>query len=258
MDILQYNREAWNHQVDNKNHWTIPASKEEIEQARNKQFNLLLTPEKSIPYHWIGDVQNLDVLCLASGGGQQVPVFAALGANVTSFDNSDKQLEQDTLVCNEHQLSIKTVQGDMRDLSVFADASFDIIFNPCSTCFVEDIIPVWNECFRVLRKGGILLTGFTNPIFYLFDQEKRNENRLEIKYTLPYSDIDSLTEEELKKYTNVKDPLVFSHTLTTQIAGQTQAGFLIADLFEDYWNSDEIENKYFASFIATKAIKPIV
>lgn len=256
MDFLQYNRDAWNHQVDKKDQWTIPVSKEEIEQARNGKFNLMLTPTKAIPSKWIGDVNNKNVLCLASGGGQQVPVFAALGAQVTSFDNSDKQLEQDEIVCKEFDLVVKTIQGDMRDLSVFVDETFDIIFNPCSTCFVDDVIPVWNECFRVLKKGGILLTGFTNPLFYIFDQQKRDKNILEVKYSLPYSDIDSLTEEERRRYTAINDPLVYSHTLTTQIGGQLKAGFLLADFFEDCWNSDEIENNYFPSFIATKAIKP--
>lgn len=256
MDIVQYNREAWNHQVEKKDQWTIPVTDDEIEKARNNIFNLLLTPTKPIPYEWIGNVQDLEVLCLASGGGQQVPIFAALGAKVTSFDNSDKQLEQDTIVCNKHHLTAKTIQGDMRDLSLFADETFDIIFNPCSTCFVEDVLPVWKECFRVLKKGGILLTGFINPIFYVFDQQKRDSNILEIKYTLPYSDIDSLTEEERKKYTAINEPLVYSHTLTSQIGGQTKAGFHITDFFEDVWNSDEIENNYFPSFIASKAIKP--
>lgn len=258
MDIVQYNREAWNHQVEKQDQWTIPVSTKEIEEARNGKFNLLLTPTKPIPHNWIGNVKGLNVLCLASGGGQQVPIFAALGANVVSFDNSDKQLEQDEIICKKHQLDIKTIQGDMRNLSVFADESSDIIFNPCSTCFADDVIPVWNECFRVLRKGGILLTGFLNPMFYIFDQQAREKNILNVKYALPYSDIDSLTEIERRKYTDNNEPLVYSHTLTSQIGGQTQAGFHIIDLFEDNWNSDEIENNYFSSFIATKAIKPII
>ena len=162
MDILQYNRDAWNHQVDKKDKWTIPVTKEEIELARNGIFSIVLTPTKPVPMEWFGKIKNAAVLCLASGGGQQVPIFAAAGAHVTSFDNSEKQLEQDTLVCSQNNLVVKTIQGDMRDLSVLEDASFDLIFHPCSNGFINDIIPVWKECFRVLKKGGILLSGFTN------------------------------------------------------------------------------------------------
>ncbi len=258
MDLLQYNREAWNHQVDKKDRWTIPVSKKEIDDARKGIFSMMLTPSKPVPSEWFGNIKNADVLCLASGGGQQVPIFAAVGAHVVSFDNSDNQLKQDELTCKENNLSIKTIQGDMRDLSVLEDASFDLIFNPCSTCFVDDVLPVWKESFRVLKKGGILLTGFCNPFIYLFNQEKREkENILEVKYPLPYSDIDSLTDEERKKYTAINDPLVHSHTLTDQIGGQLKAGFHLTDFFEDDWNGNEIEDKFFSSFIATKAIKPI-
>lgn len=256
MDILQYNRDAWNHQVDKKDKWTIPVTKEEIELARNGIFSIVLTPTKPVPMEWFGKIKDAVVLCLASGGGQQVPIFAAAGAHVTSFDNSEKQLEQDTLVCSQNNLVVKTIQGDMRDLSVLEDASFDLIFHPCSNGFINDIIPVWKECFRVLKKGGILLSGFTNPFFYLFDQVKRDQNILEVKYSLPYSDIDSLTDDERKRYTDIKDPLVFSHTLTDQIGGQLNAGFHLVDFFEDTWSGKEIEDQYFSSFIATKAMKP--
>ncbi len=257
MNIVEYNRDAWNHQVDIKDKWTIPVTSSEIEQAKNGIFSLLLTPTKPVPADWYGKIKNASILCLASGGGQQVPIFAALGANVVSFDNSENQLKQDQISCQENNLSVKTIQGDMKDLSVFEDESFDLIFNPCSTCFVDDVLPVWKECFRVLKKGGILLTGFIQPIYYLMDQEKREKGILEIKYALPYSDVDSLTENEQKKFTDIKEPMVYSHTLTTQIGGQLKAGFNLVDFFEDDWNKEQIEDKYFPSFIATKAIKPI-
>ena len=257
MDIVKYNRQAWDHQVDKKDKWTIPVSKEEIEQAKNGIFSLLLTPTKPVPAEWYGKIKDASVLCFVSGGGQQVPIFAALGANVISFDNSENQLKQDEITCQEYNLAVKTIRGDMKDLSVFEDETFDLIFNPCSTCFVDDVLSVWKESYRVLKKGGILLTGFIQPVFYLFDQEKREKGTLEIKYSLPYSDINSLTEEEQKKYKDVNDPLVFSHTLSDQIGGQINAGFHIVGFYEDNWDGKEIEDKYFSSFIACKALKPL-
>ncbi|KAG1318310.1 hypothetical protein G6F63_015276 [Rhizopus arrhizus] len=53
-----------------------------------------LTP-RALPLDWLGDVRGRRILCLASGGGQQAPVLAAAGADVTVFDLSDGQLEQD-------------------------------------------------------------------------------------------------------------------------------------------------------------------
>jgi len=171
VSILQFNKAAWNKLVDAKDRWTVPVSREETELARAGKWQVLLTPCKPVPRNWFPRMEGSDVLCLASGGGQQAPIFAAAGANVTSFDNSPKQLEQDQFVAKRDGLKIITIEGDMADLSVLADESFDFIFNPVSNCFIAELKPVWNEAFRVLRKGGTMITGFVNPIEYCFDSE---------------------------------------------------------------------------------------
>src|SRR5580658_7124734 len=98
------------------------------------------------------------MLCLASGGGQQGPILAAAGANVTVFDNSPAQLAQDRLVAEREGLVIETVQGDMANLCVFKDARFDLIIHPVSNVFVPDVKPVWREAYRILKPGGALLS----------------------------------------------------------------------------------------------------
>ena len=51
-------------------------------------------------------------------------------------------------------LTLQTVEGDAADLYMFADESFDLVFNPCSTVFMPDVRAVWMEAYRVLRHGG--------------------------------------------------------------------------------------------------------
>jgi SAM-dependent methyltransferase len=172
MDVRGYNREAWDRQVESGNQWTVPFGPDVIEAARRGQGTVLLTDTKPVPRDWFPEMAGADVLfCLASGGGQQAPTFAAAGANVTVLDNSPKQLAQDRLVAERESLDLKTVQGDMRDPSAFADASFDLVFHPVSNLFVPEVRPIWNEVFRVLRSGGALLAGFLNPAVYVFDLE---------------------------------------------------------------------------------------
>jgi len=254
-DIVEFNKKAWNKKVDDKNRWTQPVSAEEIQDARNGKWEVVLTPCKPVPSDWFPDMEKADILCLASGGGQQAPIFAAAGANVTSFDNSPRQLEQDSFVAKREGLEITTIEGDMADLSTLRNDTFDFIFNPVSTCFVSSIIPVWKEAFRVLRKGGTLITGFVKPVEYCFDNELYNQGIYTLKHSLPYSDLTSISEKERIRLFGANEAVEFSHTLEDQIGGQLDAGFHLIGFYEDYWEEEKIKD-YMPSFIATRAFKP--
>jgi SAM-dependent methyltransferase len=255
MNIRAYNREAWNREVEGgENRWTIPVNHEVIEKARRGEFGILLTENIPVPIRWFPQLRDADVLCLASGGGQQGPVLAALGANVTVFDNSPAQLKQDRFVAEREALRLQTVEGDAADLSVFADESFDLVFNPCSTVFMPDVRAVWRECFRVLRRGGILMTGAMNPVHYIFDLYKMDDGVLEVAHAIPYADAADLAKEYLDELIEKGLPLEFGHSLTDLLGGQCAAGFVITDLYEDVM-SDSLVAKYHPNFIATRAVK---
>jgi len=257
MNVQEYNSAAWDKEVEKEIEWSVPVSTEIITAARGGNWSVVLTPIKSVPREWFGDVRGKDILCLASGGGQQAPVLAAAGANVTSFDNSAKQLEQDKLVAERDNLKIRLEKGDAADLSRFPNEHFDLIFHPCSNCFMPNLEPVWHEGFRVLRRGGAMLSGFHNSFFFIFDRVADEEQGiLRVKYSLPYSDLESLSEEERRKYTDNNEPLAFGHTLEQQIGGQMAAGFVISGFYEDYWSDEATAlNKYAPTYIATKAVK---
>ena len=158
---------------------------------------------------------------------------------MVSFDLSDEQLRKDQLVAAREGLTIRRVRGDMANLECFEDASFDLIFNPASNAFAKNLEPIWHECYRVLRPGGTLLTGFMNPTVFMFDHEEvEKTGELIVRYSLPYSDEGSLTASRLRAKFEANEPLEFSHSLASQIGGQTDAGFLIAGLYEDHWYDD--------------------
>lgn len=255
MNIRDYNRTAWDNEVERGNEWTQGVSPEVIAAARQGRWEVLLTETRPVPREWFPDLHALEVLCLASGGGQQAPILAAAGARVTVFDNSPKQLEQDRNVAKREGLSLVTVEGDIADLSCFADESFELIFHPCSNLFVPDVRPVWKEAFRVLRRGGRLLAGFLNPVIYLFDHRLIERKELLVRHALPYSDMSSLPEEERRQLIERGEPLEFGHTLTDQIGGQVDAGFTINGFYEDHHRTLPVA-KYTPTYIATRAIKP--
>lgn len=255
--IIAHNQAAWDKWVEEGDRWTKPVSAAEIAAARDGEWAIYLTEEKPVPRDWFpADLHGVDVLCLASGGGQQGPILAAAGANVTVFDNSSAQLRQDELVARREGLAIRTVQGDMRDLSAFADGSFDLIFHPVSNIFAPEVRPVWRECYRVLRPGGVLMMGTVNPIEYAFDRALADAQGIfQLKHRLPYSDATDITEEERVKLYGPNAPYEFSHTLEDQIGGQLDAGFVLTGFFEARKDNDRL-GRYFPNYIATRAVKP--
>jgi ubiquinone/menaquinone biosynthesis C-methylase UbiE len=256
MDIRIYNREAWNTLVDKNNEWTQPVSSEIVAKARRGEWSVLLTEQKSVPRDWFPEMRGADVLCLASGGGQQAPTFAAAGANVTVLDNSPRQLEQDRLVADREGLQIRTIEGDARDLSMLADESFDLVFHPVSNLFIPEVRPIWREAFRVLRHGGVLQAGFMNPAMYLFSYDALDgKEPLTVKNKLPYSDIEQLPKEEMEKLIAEQAPLEYSHSLTDQIGGQLDAGFHLVGMYEDYHGQVTL-SQYMPTYLATRAVKP--
>ena len=126
----------------------------------------------------------------------------------------------------------------------FEDNSFDIIFNPVSVHYVEDVEHVWKECYRVLKPGGILISGFGNPFQFALDENGMVSNKL------PWNPLNSSTEEELQKLVE-DDGLLFSHSLDTLIGGQGRAGLCLTDLYEDYHFGSVLAPTY----IATRANK---
>jgi SAM-dependent methyltransferase len=254
LNVRKYNQYAWDRQVDKNNPFTIPVSPEVIAETRQGKYALYLTETKPVPREWFPPFQGLKILGLACGGGQQGPIFAALGADITIFDNSPAQLERDRLVAAREGLAIKTVEGDMRDLSAFTDEMFDLVFHPVSNVFCPEVRPVWQEAFRVLRNGGILLAGSANPIYYMIGTHADEQESLQIKYSIPYSDLKSMDSEDLEICIEEATPLEFGHSLTDLLGGQIDAGFAITGFYEDICPDSPL-SKYHPTYIATRAIK---
>ena len=254
-DPVAHNRAAWDREVDSGNEWTRPVGPDVIARARAGDWSVVLIGYEPTPRDWFpADLTGAAVLCLASGGGQQGPVLAAAGADVTVFDNSPGQLARDDEVAAREGLTIRTVLGDMRDLSAFADASFDVVFNPVSNVFCPDVLPVWQESFRALRPGGVLMAGFLNPDIFIFDVAALDEREeFIVRHRLLFSTLDLPDADRAQAYGD--GAIEYSHSLTEQIGGQLAAGFLLTHLVEAPHHADATA-RYMPGYIATRALKP--
>ncbi len=228
--------------------WGKPISQEEYQKALNGEWDVFLTPTKAVPHEWFGNLKGKKILGLASGGGQQIPVFAALGAECTVLDYSREQCDREREFAEREGYNVEILQFDMTKRLPFADETFDLIFHPVSNCYVEEVKPIFKECFRVLKKNGILLCGLDNGINFIFDEEG-----IALKYKLPFNPLKDpqLYEDSIKKNEGIQ----FSHTLEEQIGGQLEAGFALTDLYEDTNGYGRLHEYNIPSFWATRAFK---
>ena len=248
MKYTDINAETIDRWVENGWEWGVPIAHDVFERAKAGNWNVLLTPTRNVPKEWFPNLAKCKILGLASGGGQQMPVFAALGATCTVLDYSQKQVDSEKMVAERENYQIETIKADMTNPLPFNDCSFNMIFHPVSNCYIENVVSVWSECHRILKKGGILMAGLDNGINYIFD-----ETESKLTYPLPFN---PLKNQKLKEVLNkTDDGIQFSHTLDEQIRGQIQSGFAIKDLYEDTNGSGLLHEYGIPTFWATLAVK---
>ena len=229
--------------------WGVPISHEAYLAAKAGSWDVLLTPNKPVPHEWFGSMKGKKILGLASGGGQQMPIFTALGASCTVLDYSQHQLDSEKQVSQRENYEIEIIRADMTKPLPFPDGCFDLIFHPVSNCYVAEVEPIWRECFRVLKPGGVLLAGLDNGVNFWFDD---NEERL--TYTMPFNPLVNPDQKELLE--RLDCGVQFSHTIDEQIGGQLKAGFILTDVFEDTNGQGNLRDHNIPTFWATRAVKP--
>lgn len=190
----------------------------------------------------VNEVAGKAVLCLASGGGQQSAALGLLGAQVTVFDLTETQLQRDRDAAAHYGLQVRTLQGDMRDLSVFEAAAFDIVWHPYSVNFVPDPVQVFREVARVLRVGGLYRLDCANPFILGLDETQWNGASeacagypLRMRYAdgeMQFDDPDWIIGWADGTEQRVTGPREFRHTLHRLLTGLARHGFMLLGAWE--------------------------
>jgi len=228
-DVAKYNKERWE-ELAKAN---VPFSRPWLDLDKK-------TARKMIdPHGMIDEIAGKNVLCLAGGGGQQSAIFALLGARVTVLDFSETQLQRDQQAASHYGVKVRTIQGDMRDLSAFKKDAFDIVYHAHCIAFIPDIHPVFQEVARVLRTDGLYHLDFHNPFTQGIDKEHWNGHGYLLK--LPYVEgaqtvprdysWDIQSEDGTKR--RVRGPREFRHTLSSILNGLIKQQFVILGLWEE-------------------------
>lgn len=185
-EVAIANERHWDRMVKEGCGYTIPWLDLDPEiilrYAKGELDSVPETLEVITPPNILISVKDKDVLCLASGGGQQSALFGLLGARVTVVDLSQGQLEGDKKAAEHYGYEVKTIQSDMRDLSCLKNESFDIVYGT-AICYVPDARQVYSEVSRILRQDGIFRIDFAQPAVHFMSWNGDN-----YIITRPYSE----------------------------------------------------------------------
>lgn len=253
-DPREFNRQAWDRIAAAADKWFRAVTDADLDRARAGDFSIKLTPTRNVPTDWWGELSGRQVLCLAAGGGQQAPLLAAAGAQVTVVDSSAAQLARDQSIAERHRLPLRTVRADIQELEGLADQSFDLIVNPTSICYLADPEPVWREAARVLRPGGEMLAGMILPHHFLFDPLARDRGELRLQYAIPYCDLDLPPDVQARVLSDVR-PVEFGHSLEQLIGGQLRQGLFLTGFYTDRWGDRDPLSDRIDVFAATRSVK---
>jgi SAM-dependent methyltransferase len=214
-----HNRRAWDALVRQRQRFTRPVSDSDFAES------LMATDGSG----WLpASIAGLRLLCLAAGGGKQGAIYASLGADVTVVDLSPEMLALDRLVAAERNLAIRTVEASMDDLSMFAAASFDVVLQPVSTCYVPDIRAVYREVARVTVAGGVYISQHKQPASLQADV-RPSANGYEL--IEPYYRSGPLPAVEDSPHRE-SGTLEFLHRWEELLGGLCRSGFVVEDLVE--------------------------
>lgn len=195
-----------------------------VRKFANGQLKHIPEPLNDIfPASVLIDIKGKNVLCLASGGGQQSAMFGLLGAKVTVVDISVGQLAGDKKAAKHYGYKINAVQADIRNLSTLGDKSFDLVYQAPSMGYIPDIKQVYSEVARVLRSGGLYRVDAQNPLSQFVDESSWDGKGYRI--SVPYS----VTQQQRggnKKF------IEFRHHLDDTFNGLIECGFTIEQVQE--------------------------
>jgi SAM-dependent methyltransferase len=102
------------------------------------------------------EATNQPILDLGVGGGRTVPLLRAISRDYVGIDYTPELVA----ACNKRFPDANVQDGDARDLSRFADESFQLVvfsFNGIDSVNADDRARILREVHRVLRKGGLFL-----------------------------------------------------------------------------------------------------
>ena len=172
----------------------------------------------------VPDVRGRKVLVPASGDNLAVYALHLLGAQVTSIDLSQRQLEGAAEIATRNGWSIAFICDDIMRLAEIESATYDLVYTSNGVhVWVSDVVAMYSSIYRVLRPAGRYLMYDIHP------------------FTRPFRYIDGEQPRIIKPYAEVAPHCHWR--IQDLLNAMIQAGFRLIDLGElnpedgNYWDA---------------------
>ena len=139
---------------------------------------------------YLPDLKGLQVLLPSSGDNHAAFALAMMGAQVTSADISERQLENAAAVAERLHLDIDFVRDDTMKLSRIPDGAFDMVYTSNGTLsWIDDPDGMNRNICRVLKPGGYAVLYDLHPFNRPFSGEAYKEPRIVKSYQDVFPDL---------------------------------------------------------------------
>ena len=154
--------EDW--EIEVKNHWNQVSDSDWYKSLRTDERLSALKQNPRSAFHpemiallekHINDFAGKKILLPSSGDNHAAFAFALMGADVTSLDISERQLENAKNISDEWGLDIEYVCDNTMYLSKISDAAYDLVYTSNGTLtWIGDLNEMYRNVSRVLKPGG--------------------------------------------------------------------------------------------------------
>jgi len=162
-DWLKQVKDSWNKTADSEWYKSLRTD-EKIEKLLSNPKEAFHPAVFDLIKKYMPDLKNKKILLPSSGDNHAAFAFALMGADVTSADISERQLENAAMIAKKLKLNIKFVCDNTMQLSNIEDSRYDLVYTSNGThTWITDLNSMYQNINRVLKKDGYSIMYDVHP-----------------------------------------------------------------------------------------------
>jgi ubiquinone/menaquinone biosynthesis C-methylase UbiE len=195
---------------------------------------------KEIMYEFVGsDLKNKSILDLCCGDGIDADYYSSLGAKVSGLDASGELIS----LAENNYSHIDFIVGLAEELP-YENDTFDAVYSKYAIMTSKNMKPIFDEAYRVLKKGGVLVYLVVHPLRQFMERKNNNEDYFCQKY------VESIL---FNGEVTVKEP---THTFNEYFNLDFFSKFEVVDYREIFdKDAESINGNVYPGFFIVKALK---